>query len=107
GHGRKTKFDVQVQREGRLLRKGVIAYTEPEITLVLSPLMTRPRSDERTTHFSPTILIVGDAPGVLDDLCTDFATTPKQIVDIGADLAHKGQMGADSASEVQHPIPTS
>lgn len=48
-----------------------------------------------------TIPTVGDALGALDDLCTDLTTTLKQIADIGAELAHKGQSGTDSANEVR------
>ena len=54
GHQSETKFDVQVRRQELLLRKAVIEYlgtasdfTEPEMTLVLSPVLSVPRHDER------------------------------------------------------------
>lgn len=54
GHQSETKFDVQVRRQELLLRKAVIEYlgtasdfTEPEITLVFSPVLSVPRHDER------------------------------------------------------------
>ena len=55
------------------------------------------QTDTRTAII-PT---VGDALGALDDLCSDLTTTLKQIADIGAELAHKGQTGTDSANEVR------
>ena len=55
GHQSETKFDVQVRRQECLLRKAVIEYlgtasdfTEPEMTLVLSPVLSVPRQDERS-----------------------------------------------------------
>lgn len=57
GHQSETKFDVRVRRQELLLRKAVIEYlgaasdfTEPEITLVLSPVLSVPRHDERPTR---------------------------------------------------------
>ncbi|KJA13946.1 hypothetical protein HYPSUDRAFT_59626 [Hypholoma sublateritium FD-334 SS-4] len=110
GHGGKMKFDVKVQREEPLLRKSVCVHIgapgnfTAEITLVLSPVTITPRSNEQTTHFSAAIPTVGDALGALDDMCTDFATTLKQISDIGAELAHQGQTGAASANESLHDV---
>ena len=52
-----SKFDVAVQTKERMLRKALIAYigtasdfTETDITLVLSPVMTTPRQTEPTTR---------------------------------------------------------
>lgn len=75
GYGSETKFDITVRQRERLLQKSIIVYvgvasdftgsfwcfaaiissmtelTEPEITLVLSPITTIPRHDERGSHF--------------------------------------------------------
>ena len=54
GHASETKFDVQVGRQERLLKRAVVEYlgtasdfTEPEMSLVLSPVLSVPRHDER------------------------------------------------------------
>lgn len=76
GHGSRTKFDISTRERERLLRKSIIMYIgaasdftgspfevlhpslfqcfhdlEPEITLVLSPITTTPRNDERGSNF--------------------------------------------------------
>jgi len=74
GHGSATQFDLNVRRQARLLLKAVVEYlgtaseftgemvvallerlliyyAEPEITLVLSPVVTVPRHDERMSRF--------------------------------------------------------
>jgi hypothetical protein len=57
GHQAETKFDVQVWRKEPLLKRAVIEYlgaasefTEPEISLVLSPVLSVPRHDERPSR---------------------------------------------------------
>ncbi|KAF8970600.1 nucleoporin Nup186/Nup192/Nup205 [Flammula alnicola] len=111
GFGSQSKFDVKVRRKERLLRKSVVSYigtsgefTEPEITLVLSPVTITPRNEERMTHFTATVPTVGDALVALDDLCNDFAETLKQISDIGAELANKDHIGLDNAQEILREI---
>lgn len=80
GFGEETKFDVEVIRKEQLLRKALIVYlgmasdftgmsvlnrtvmtshaqlclAEPEITLVLSPVTTTPRHEERATRLMGT-----------------------------------------------------
>nr|GAT50944.1 predicted protein [Mycena chlorophos] len=68
GHGAETKFDIQKRQKERLMRKCVVEYlgtasefTEPEITPLLSPIVTAPRQEERGPHFLATIPTVGDA----------------------------------------------
>lgn len=74
GHGSETKFDVNVHKKERLIRKAVVVYlgaaseftgnlllnslravlrycAEPEITLVLSPITSTPRQEERSSRF--------------------------------------------------------
>ena len=66
GHQSETKFDVRVRRQELLLRKAVIEYlgtasdfTEPEITLVLSPVLSVPRHDERPTRVIGELFLLG------------------------------------------------
>ncbi|KAF8123906.1 hypothetical protein EV363DRAFT_1545999, partial [Boletus edulis] len=81
GHQSETKFDVLVRRQELLLRKAVIEYlgttasdfTEPEMKLVLSPVLSVPRQDERPPRAIATIPIVGDAIEALNSLCDDLA----------------------------------
>nr|GAT46575.1 predicted protein [Mycena chlorophos] len=68
GHGAETKFDIQKRQKERLMRKCIVEYlgtasefTEPEITPLLSPIVTAPRQEERDPHFLATIPTVGDA----------------------------------------------
>ncbi|KAF8154003.1 nucleoporin Nup186/Nup192/Nup205 [Crassisporium funariophilum] len=111
GFGTQSQFELKVQRKERLLHKSVVSYigaasefTEPEITLVLSPITITPRNEERASHFSATIPTVGDALVALDDLCNDLAATLKQISDIGAELANRDHIGIDSAQEILREI---
>ncbi|PPQ70405.1 hypothetical protein CVT25_000888 [Psilocybe cyanescens] len=111
GFGNRSKFDLKVRRKERSLRKSVISYigacsefTEPDITLVLSPVTITPRNEERASHFTATVPTVGDTLVALDDLCNDLAETLKQISDIGAELANKDQIGMNSVQEILRDI---
>ncbi|KAF9054278.1 nucleoporin Nup186/Nup192/Nup205 [Panaeolus papilionaceus] len=113
GYGSMSKFDLKVERKETVLRKTVVAYigaaaefTEPEITLVLSPVTVAPRKDEHA-HFAATVPTVGDALVALDNICTELAETLKQISDISAELANKDQIGLDNAQEVLRDVDTS
>ncbi|PPQ63451.1 hypothetical protein CVT24_004983 [Panaeolus cyanescens] len=113
GYGSMTKFDLKVERKETILRKSVVAYigaaaefTEPEITLILSPVTVTPRKGEHV-HFAATVPTVGDALVALDSICTELAETLKQISDINAELANKDQIGLDNAQEVLHDVDTS
>jgi nuclear pore complex protein Nup205 len=64
GHPSETKFDVHVRRQELLLRKAVIEYlgtasdfTEPEMTMVLSPVLSAPRHDERSSRLTGALLV--------------------------------------------------
>ncbi|KIJ60466.1 hypothetical protein HYDPIDRAFT_98637 [Hydnomerulius pinastri MD-312] len=109
GHQSETKFDVNVRRQELLLRKAVIEYlgaasdfTEPEITLVLSPVLSVPRHDERSSRFIATIPTVGDAIEALNGLCGDLAATLKQIADISAELSSRDHIRVDNIQEIVH-----
>ncbi|GLB44615.1 putative nuclear pore complex scaffold, nucleoporins 186/192/205 [Lyophyllum shimeji] len=108
GHGSQTEFELRVRQRERLLRKSIVAYlgaasdfTEPEITLVLSPITTQPRYDEQAlSQFLTTIPTIGDALEALNTLCTELAHTLKQISDLDAELAAPGHIGVNNIGEV-------
>ncbi|KAH0834004.1 hypothetical protein J3R83DRAFT_11240 [Lanmaoa asiatica] len=107
GHQSETKFDVQVRRQELLLRKAVIEYlgtasdfTEPEITLVLSSVLSVPRHDERPPRVIATIPTVGDAIEALNNLCDDLVVTLKQIADLSAELSSRDHIRVDNIQEV-------
>ncbi|KAF9529076.1 nucleoporin Nup186/Nup192/Nup205 [Crepidotus variabilis] len=111
GHGNQTKFDMQVDQKERLLRKALVLYigvasdfTEPEITLVLSPITITARNEQRPSHFAGTIPSVGDALLALDDLLNDLTTTLRQISDIGTELSSKNRIGMDDMNEILRDI---
>ncbi|KAJ4481027.1 nucleoporin Nup186/Nup192/Nup205 [Lentinula aciculospora] len=107
GFGSDSKFDIEVRRKERLLRKALITYvgttsdfTEPEINLVLSPVHVASRYDERISHFLATIPTIGDAMEALNSLCQDLSTTLKQISDIAAELSAKDLIAVDNIQEI-------
>ncbi|KAF9074489.1 nucleoporin Nup186/Nup192/Nup205 [Rhodocollybia butyracea] len=107
GFGSNTKFDIDVRKKERLLRKALVAYagatsdfTEPEINLVLSPVHVASRYNERSSHFLATIPTVGDALEALNSLCQDLANTLKQISDISAELSTKDLIAVDNIQEI-------
>ncbi|KAF8064189.1 nucleoporin Nup186/Nup192/Nup205 [Lyophyllum atratum] len=108
GYGSQTEFDVRIRERERLLRKSIITYigaasdfTEPEITLVLSPITTQPRHDEQAlSQFLTTIPTVGDAIEALNTLCTELGQTLKQISDLGAELAAPDHIAVDNIREI-------
>ncbi|KAH7924355.1 hypothetical protein BV22DRAFT_1035258 [Leucogyrophana mollusca] len=107
GHNSETRFDVDVRQQERLLRKAIIEYlgaasefTEPEITLVLSPVIAVPRHDERSSRFVATIPTVGDAIEALNGLCDDLAETLKQIADLVAGLSSRDHIRVDNIQDI-------
>ncbi|OJA08231.1 hypothetical protein AZE42_08910 [Rhizopogon vesiculosus] len=107
GHGSTSQFDLNLRRQGRLLLKAVVEYlgtasefTEPEITLVLSPVVTVPRHDERSSRFVATIPTVGDAIEALNGLCDDLTETLKQIADLSAELSSRDHIRVDNIQEI-------
>ncbi|KAF5375401.1 hypothetical protein D9615_007995 [Tricholomella constricta] len=112
GYGSHSKFDVRVRQREQLLRKSLSVYigaasdfTEPEITVVLSPITTQPRHDEQApSHFLTTIPTIGDALEALNALCTDLSHTLQQISDISAELAAREHITVDNINEVVQDI---
>ncbi|KAG1728877.1 nucleoporin Nup186/Nup192/Nup205, partial [Suillus paluster] len=107
GHGSTTQFDLSLRRQERLLLKAIVEYlgtasefTEPEITLVLSPVVTVPRHDERSSRFVATIPTVGDAIETLNGLCDDLSETLKQIADLSAELSSRDHIRVDNIQEI-------
>ncbi|KAF7320904.1 Nucleoporin [Mycena chlorophos] len=107
GHGAETKFDIQKRQKERLMRKCIVEYlgtasefTEPEITPLLSPIVTAPRQEERGPHFLATIPTVGDALEALSALCGDLSATLQQIADITAELAAKEHVSVERIDEM-------
>jgi len=106
GYGTDTKFDINVRQKERMLRKAIITYvgaasefTEPDITLVLSPVTTT-RQEERGSQFLATIPTIGDAIEALNNLCNDLADTLKQIADLSAELSSKDHIEVDNVQEI-------
>ncbi|KAH9976638.1 nucleoporin Nup186/Nup192/Nup205 [Lactifluus volemus] len=108
GHAGLGTFDVNLQRKDQLLGKSLIAYlgaasefTEPEITIVLSPIITIPRSEDRaTSRFIATVPTVGDAIEALTDLCDDLVETLKQITAISAELDSREHVQVDDIRQI-------
>ncbi|KAF9815688.1 hypothetical protein IEO21_04405 [Rhodonia placenta] len=110
GHGvtSETKFRSAVLEHDRLLRRAIVTYlgtasefTEPDLTLVLSPVVTTPRQqDERSTRYVATVPTVGDAIDALNHLCDDLANSLKQIVDLSAELSARDYIRVDNIEEI-------
>ncbi|KAG6891452.1 hypothetical protein C0992_006711 [Termitomyces sp. T32_za158] len=108
GCGALTKFDVTVRQRERFLRKSIIVYigaasnfTEPEISLILSPITTaQTRREEVHSQFLATIPTVGDALSSLSALSTELAQTLKQIADLGAELAAHDHIAVENVTDI-------
>ncbi|KDQ54533.1 hypothetical protein JAAARDRAFT_38210 [Jaapia argillacea MUCL 33604] len=106
GYGTNTKFDVNVRHRERMLQQALIAYlgttsnfTEPEFSLVLSPVTTTPRRDERVSRYHATVPSVADAIEALNDICEDLADTLKQISVLGAELSSREHIRVENLKE--------
>ncbi|CCM02106.1 uncharacterized protein FIBRA_04183 [Fibroporia radiculosa] len=104
GFGIESKFRVTVRQQDRLLQKAIIAYlgtasdfTEPEFTLVLSPVITTPKQDERST---PTVPSVGDTIEALHHLCDDLAGSLRQIISLTAELSSRNHIRVDNIQDI-------
>ncbi|KAI5985097.1 nucleoporin Nup186/Nup192/Nup205 [Pisolithus albus] len=104
-----SRFDATVRHKLLLLRGAIVEYlgaacdfTEPEITLVLSPVLSAPRHDERSSRFVATIPTIGEAIETLNDLCGDLAATLKQMADLSAELSSKDHIRVDNIQEIVH-----
>ncbi|TFY78074.1 hypothetical protein EWM64_g5939 [Hericium alpestre] len=107
GYGTETKFDLAIRRREQLLRNALIVYigtasdfTEPEITLVLSPVMTTPRHHDHPSRVIATIPTVGDAIEALHDLCGDLVDTLNTIVGITAELSNREQIRVENIQDI-------
>jgi nuclear pore complex protein Nup205 len=98
----------------------IIVFPEPEISLVLSPVTTTPRYEERgflgarylqsisiaaadvLLSVTATAPSIGDTIEALNNLCTDLATSLKKMVDISAELASRDNIRVDNDREVNH-----
>ncbi|KAI0042606.1 hypothetical protein FA95DRAFT_1610066 [Auriscalpium vulgare] len=111
GFGGETKFDSAIEQRSRLLRRALITYlgttsefTEPEITLVLSPVLSLPRHDERSSRFIATVPTVGDAIEALLDLSVELGETFRQILDINAELAARDHIRVEDIQQIVNPV---
>ncbi|KAG6810860.1 hypothetical protein H0H92_010044 [Tricholoma furcatifolium] len=116
GYGARTKFDAKIRQREQFLRKSIIMYigaasdfTEPETTLVLSPISAQTqRNEQAPSQFlgcaadatPATIPTVGDALSALNTLSSDLAQTLKQIADLGAELAARDHIAVDHLTDV-------
>ncbi|KAF9006925.1 nucleoporin Nup186/Nup192/Nup205 [Cyathus striatus] len=110
GFSSESKFGANVRRKDRLLRKSIVAYvgvasdyTEPEITLVLSPITTLPKHDGKPS-ISTTTPTIGDALGALRDICNDLAEMLKQVADLSAELANRDQIQVHNVHETLNSV---
>jgi len=106
GPGGACRFDLTLQRKEQLLGKALISYlgaasefTEPEITLVLSPVITIPRQD-RATRFIPVIPTVGDVIEALTNLCDELLETLKQMTVVSAELDARDHVQVDDIRQI-------
>ncbi|KZT66755.1 hypothetical protein DAEQUDRAFT_767725 [Daedalea quercina L-15889] len=104
--GTETKFRYAVHHRERMLRRALTAYlgtasefTEPDITLVISPIVTTPR-EERTSRFLATVPTVGDAIEALNHLCDDLSSSLKRIADISAELNSKAYIRVENIEDI-------
>jgi len=105
--GSACSFDLILQRKERLLRKALIAYlgaasefTEPEITIVLSPVITISRHEDRATRFIATVPTVGDAIEALTDFCDELTETLKQMAVMSAELDARDHVQVDDIRQI-------
>ncbi|KAI0317152.1 nucleoporin Nup186/Nup192/Nup205 [Amylostereum chailletii] len=103
-----SKFDIAVQTKEKMLRKALIAYvgtasefTEPDITLVLSPVMTTPRQAEQSSRLLATVPTVSDAIEALNHLSGELGETLKQIINITAELSSKHLIRAEDVQQAR------
>ncbi|KAI0270638.1 nucleoporin Nup186/Nup192/Nup205 [Gloeopeniophorella convolvens] len=113
GYGGVTKFDLILQRKEQSLRKALIVYlgtasefTEPEITLVLSPVTTMPRHEDKASRFIATVPTVGDAIEALTDLCEELTETLKHMAVIHAELDARDHIQVEDIRQIV-PLPDS
>ncbi|TFK47235.1 hypothetical protein OE88DRAFT_1811406 [Heliocybe sulcata] len=107
GQSSLTKFHVSIKQKERLLLESLVAYlgaasnfTEPEFTIVLSPVTTSSFREDRTTLYQATVPTVGDAIEALSDVYGDLSDTLDQMADIAAELANRDHIQLDHMQEI-------
>jgi nuclear pore complex protein Nup205 len=111
GLGGPRSFDLNLHQKEQMLHKALIMYlgaaseyTEPEITIVLSPIITTPRQQDRATRFIATVPSVGDAIEALTDICDELLETLKQMSVISAELEARDHVQVEDIRQVSHYI---
>ncbi|KAI0830134.1 nucleoporin Nup186/Nup192/Nup205 [Trametes gibbosa] len=106
-YGPESRFRVNVHLKDELLKNTVVSYlgvasdfTEADFTLVMSPAMTTPKYEERTTRFIATVPTIGDTIEALDDLCEDLTNALKRIAHLSAELASRDHIRVDNIQEI-------
>lgn len=96
-----------------------VSNVEPEITIVLSPIITTPRQQDRATRFigindaacgvivllihrEATVPTVGDAIDALTDFCDELLETLKQMTAISAELEARDHVQVEDIRQVGH-----
>ncbi|KXN92702.1 hypothetical protein AN958_06980 [Leucoagaricus sp. SymC.cos] len=107
GNSAESCFSVALQAKERLIRKAFASYigaasdfTEPEITLVISPVTNATRLDDRGSHFIASVPTVGDAIQALEFISDEIATMFRQIADLNAELANKDHIVVENVKEI-------
>ena len=94
-----------------------VSNVEPEITIVLSPIITTPRQQDRATrfiginvfpcgvivlliHLKATVPTVGDAIEALTDFCDELLETLKQMTAISAELEARDHVQVEDIRQV-------
>ncbi|KZT24940.1 hypothetical protein NEOLEDRAFT_1178711 [Neolentinus lepideus HHB14362 ss-1] len=102
-----TKFQLPIRQRGRMLLRSLVAYlgaasnfTEPEFTLVLSPVTTSSFREDRATQYQSTVPTVDNAIEALNDVYADLSNTLNQIADIAAELANRNHIQLDHVQEI-------
>ncbi|KAI9512151.1 nucleoporin Nup186/Nup192/Nup205 [Russula earlei] len=105
--GGACRFDLIPQRKEQSLRKALIGYlgaasefTEPDITIVLSPIITIPRHEDRAVRFIAIVPTVGDAIEALTNLCDELMETLKEITAISAALESKAHVQVNDIQQI-------
>jgi len=98
---------LSIQYKEQMLRKALIMYlgaaseyTEPEITIVLSPIITTPRQQDRATRFIATVPTVGDAIEAWTDFCDELLETRKQMTAIIAELEARDHVQVEDIRQI-------
>ncbi|EIN05826.1 hypothetical protein PUNSTDRAFT_137309 [Punctularia strigosozonata HHB-11173 SS5] len=107
GEPSKSRFQVSVLKKATALRQAIVSYlgtasdfTEPEFSVVLSPLTIASRSDDRSQRVLAMAPTMGDAIEALGDLSTNLSTVLRQIADLSAEIGSKDHIRIETIREV-------